>query len=157
MGGTSADVGLVLDGRIKSVNQFEFEWGMPILAPVVDLTTIGAGGSSIAALDAGGLMKVGPESAGARPGPACYGLGGSAPTVTDANVVLGRLNPHYFLGGELPLDSARARGAVEALGERLGLGVEETAQAISSSPSRTWSVRSACCAPIAASTTARST
>ncbi len=77
MGGTSADVGLLLDGRIRSVSQFEFDWGMPILAPVVDLTTIGAGGSSIAALDAGGLLKVGPESAGARPGPACYGLGGS--------------------------------------------------------------------------------
>ena len=103
---------------------------MPIIAPVVDLTTIGAGGSSIAALDTGGLLKVGPESAGASPGPACYGRGGSAPTITDANVVLGRLNPDYFLGGELQLDLARAHASVESLCEPLGLGLEETAQAI---------------------------
>jgi N-methylhydantoinase A len=130
MGGTSADVGLILDGRIRSATQYEFEWGMPIIAPVVDLTTIGAGGSSIAGLDTGGLIKVGPESAGALPGPACYGRGGSAPTVTDANVVLGRLNPDYFLGGELPLDPELARAAVQTLGQGLGLGVEDTAQAI---------------------------
>jgi N-methylhydantoinase A len=81
MGGTSADVGLVLDRQIRSASQYEFEWGLPIIVPVVDLTTIGAGGSSIAGLDAGGLLKVGPESAGARPGPACYGIGGHDPTV----------------------------------------------------------------------------
>jgi N-methylhydantoinase A len=130
MGGTSADVGLILDGRIRSATQYEFEWGMPIIAPVVDLTTIGAGGSSVAALDAGGLIKVGPESAGALPGPACYGRGGEAPTVTDADVVLGRLNPDYFLGGELPLDTERARAAVRTLCEPLGLELEQTAQAI---------------------------
>jgi N-methylhydantoinase A len=109
---------------------YEFEWGLPIIAPVVDLTTIGAGGSSIAALDAGGLLRVGPDSAGAQPGPACYGRGGVDPTVTDANVVLGRLNPEYFLGGELPLDADRARSAVETLGGVLGLELEEAAQAI---------------------------
>lgn len=130
MGGTSADVGLILDGTISSATQYEFEWGMPIIAPVVDITTIGAGGSSIAALDAGGLIKVGPESAGASPGPACYCRGGQAPTVTDANVVLGRLNPAYFLGGELPLDADRAGAAVSSLCEPLGMDPEETAQAI---------------------------
>jgi len=130
MGGTSADVGLILDGRIRSATQYEFEWGMPIIAPVVDLTTIGAGGSSMAALDAGGLIKVGPESAGALPGPACYGRGGVAPTVTDADVLLGRLSPDYFLGGELPLDPKLARESVAPLCASLGLGEEETAQAI---------------------------
>lgn len=130
MGGTSADVGLILDGRIRSASQYEFEWGMPIITPVVDITTIGAGGSSIAALDTGGLIKVGPESAGASPGPACYGRGGLAPTVTDANVVLGRLNPDYFLGGELPLQTGLARDAVDRLCEPLGLGLEDAAQAI---------------------------
>ncbi|MHB1836317.1 MAG: hydantoinase/oxoprolinase family protein, partial [Solirubrobacteraceae bacterium] len=130
MGGTSADVGLILDGRVRSVTQYEFEWGMPIIAPVVDLTTIGAGGSSIAALDTGGLIKVGPESAGSMPGPACYGRGGQDPTVTDANVVLGRLNPQYFLGGELPLDPERARASVATLCGPLGLDLEGTAQAI---------------------------
>lgn len=130
MGGTSADVGLILDRQIRSANVYEFEWGLPIIAPVVDLTTIGAGGSSIAALDAGGLLRVGPDSAGAQPGPACYGRGGTDPTVTDANVVLGRLNPEYFLGGELPLDAERARAAVATLGGVLGLELEEAAQAI---------------------------
>jgi N-methylhydantoinase A len=130
MGGTSADVGLILDGTISSATQYEFEWGMPIIAPVVDITTIGAGGSSIAALDAGGLIKVGPESAGASPGPACYSRGGLAPTVTDANVVLGRLNPAYFLGGELPLDADRAAAAVASLCAPLAMDTDETAQAI---------------------------
>jgi N-methylhydantoinase A len=130
MGGTSADVGLVLHRQISSANQYEFEWGLPIIAPVVDLTTIGAGGSSIASLDTGGLLKVGPESAGARPGPACYGQGGELPTVTDANVALGRLNPGYFLGGELPLDPDRACASVATLSPSLGRDLEGTAQAI---------------------------
>jgi N-methylhydantoinase A len=130
MGGTSADVGLIVDGKIRSASQYEFEWGVPIIAPVVDITTIGAGGSSIAALDSGGLVKVGPESAGADPGPACYGRGGQAPTVTDANVVLGRLNPDYFLGGELALDAELAREAVARLSGSVGLDLESTAQAI---------------------------
>jgi N-methylhydantoinase A len=130
MGGTSADVGLILGRQIRSANVYEFEWGLPIIAPVVDLTTIGAGGSSIASLDAGGLLRVGPESAGAQPGPACYPGGGTEPTVTDANVVLGRLDPDYFLGGELPLDADRAHTAVATLCGHLGLGVEDAAQAI---------------------------
>ena len=130
MGGTSADVGLVLGGEIRSSSQYEFEWGLPIIVPVVDLSTVGAGGSSIAGLDTGGLLKVGPESAGARPGPACYDLGGTDPTITDANVVLGRLNPRFFLGGELTLDPELAHHAVSVLGARMGYQPEQAAQAI---------------------------
>ena len=130
MGGTSCDVGVVVEGEIRSTTQYEFEWGLPIGVPVVDLTTIGAGGSSIVSFDQGGLLKVGPESAGADPGPAAYGLGGSEATVTDANLVLGRLNPDYFLGGEVKLDADRAHAAVAAIAERLGVSVEEGAQAI---------------------------
>jgi N-methylhydantoinase A len=130
MGGTSCDVGVVVQGQIRSTSQYEFEWGLPIAVPVVDLTTIGAGGSSIAGFDQGGLLKVGPESAGASPGPASYGLDGADPTVTDANLVLGRLNPDYFLGGEIPLDAERARSAVAPIADRLGLSLEEGAQAI---------------------------
>ena len=110
MGGTSADVGVVVDGQLKFSGLFEVEWGVPIALPIIDVTTIGAGGSSIASIDYGGLLRVGPESAGADPGPACYGRGGTLPTVTDANLVMGRLDPGYFLGGELGLDSDRAAG-----------------------------------------------
>jgi N-methylhydantoinase A len=130
MGGTSADVGVVVDERIRNAAQTEFEWGLPIAVPVVDLTTIGAGGSSIAHFDQGGLLEVGPRSAGAEPGPAAYGRGGTDATVTDANLVLGRLNPGYFLGGELPLDLDRARAAIEPIAARLGVELEEAAQAI---------------------------
>jgi N-methylhydantoinase A len=130
MGGTSCDVGVVVGGAIQSRQQYEFEWGLPIAVPVVDLTTIGAGGSSIASFDLGGLLKVGPESAGARPGPAAYGQGGTAPTVTDANLVLGRLNPDYFLGGEILLDGDAAHRALEPLAERLRLSLEHAALAV---------------------------
>jgi N-methylhydantoinase A len=130
MGGTSCDVGVVAQGQIRSTAQYEFEWGLPIALPVIDLSTIGAGGSSTAAFDQGGLLKVGPESAGANPGPASYGFGGVDATVTDANLVLGRLNPAYFLGGELPLDAERAHDAVVPIADRLGVSVEEGAQAI---------------------------
>src|SRR4029077_1971132 len=130
MGGTSCDVGVVVEGEIRSTTQYEFEWGLPIGVPVVDLTTIGAGGSSIVSFDQGGLLKVGPERAGADPGPAAYGLGGSEATVTDANLVLGRLNPDYFLGGEVKLDASRAHAAVGSIAEGLGVPVEEGAQAI---------------------------
>jgi N-methylhydantoinase A len=130
MGGTSADVGIVVDERIRNVAHTEFEWGLPVAVPVVDLTTIGAGGSSLARFDQGGLLEVGPRSAGAEPGPAAYGRGGTEATVTDANLVLGRLNPAYFLGGELPLDLERARDAVRPFAERLGVSLEEAAQAI---------------------------
>ena len=130
MGGTSSDVGLIVDGKFGSTTEYELEWGVPVSALFIDYTTIGSGGGSIAYIDTGGLLRVGPRSAGADPGPACYGRGGTEPTVTDANVVLGRLNPDYFLGGEITLDAARAQKAVGAMAEQLGLRVEETARAI---------------------------
>ena len=96
---------------------FEIEWGLPVATPTIDLTTIGAGGGSIAWIDKGGLLRVGPQSAGADPGPACYDTGGEEVTVTDANLVLGRLNPEYFLGGTIPLSPAKAEAKLDALGE----------------------------------------
>jgi N-methylhydantoinase A len=130
MGGTSCDVGIVRNGQIGYSTNFEIEWGLPVAVPVVDLTTIGAGGGSIAWIDKGGLLRVGPQSAGAEPGPACYGLGGREATVTDANLILGRLNPDYFLGGRLQLDRAAAERAVSAAGQRLGLDALGAARAI---------------------------
>jgi N-methylhydantoinase A len=105
--------------------------GYPVRTPVVDLVEIGAGGGSIAWVDSGGLLRVGPQSAGADPGPVCYGRGGTEPTVTDANLVLGRLNPGYFLGGEIELDlDGAARAIEERCAERLGLSVVEAANGI---------------------------
>jgi len=130
MGGTSADVGVIIDGRLGFSGTHEIEWGIPITIPVIDVTTIGAGGSSIAAIDYGGLLRVGPESAGADPGPACYGKGGVNATITDANVVLGRLDPSFFLGGELSLDADLASKAVEGIAQELDLDLVSTANAI---------------------------
>ena len=130
MGGTSCDVGIVRDGKVGYVTNYEIEWGMPISAPFVDLTTIGAGGGSIAWIDKGGFLRVGPQSAGAEPGPVCYNQGGTEVTVTDANLVLGRLNPAYFLGGKIELNLSNARSAVSAFADKLGLGEAEAAQAI---------------------------
>lgn len=130
MGGTSADVGVVVDGHLQFSGLFEVEWGIPIALPIIDVTTIGAGGSSIASIDFGGLLKVGPESAGAAPGPACYGRGGTHPTITDANLVIGRLDPDYFLGGEIALGTDRARAALEPLAAQLGLSPEDAADAV---------------------------
>ena len=109
MGGTSFDVSLVVDGKPTSRRETELE-GLPVLMPIVDIHTIGAGGGSLAWLEAGGL-RVGPQSAGADPGPACYGRGGTQPTVTDANLLLGRLDPAYFLGGAMTLDVDAARAS----------------------------------------------
>jgi N-methylhydantoinase A len=130
MGGTSFDVSLIVDGRASQTTEFEIEWGLPVYTPMVDVKTIGAGGGSIAWVDKGGLLRTGPQSAGAFPGPACYGRGGTEATVTDANLALGRLNPEYFLGGELTLDLGATRAALERLGEQLSMSVEETASAI---------------------------
>jgi N-methylhydantoinase A len=104
--------------------------GLPVKLPIIDLHIIGAGGGSIAWIDAGGALNVGPRSAGAEPGPACYGRGGKAATVTDANLVLGRLDPQLFHGGKTPLDVAAARIAVAKIGEQLGLSTEEAALGI---------------------------
>ena len=130
MGGTSCDVGMIEGGDYRSVPQIDLDWGIHVVAPHIDFTTIGAGGGSIAYVGQDGLLKVGPQSAGAEPGPACYGKGGTEPTVTDANVVLGRIDPDYFLGGRMPLDAAAARAAVATVAEPLGLTVEEAALTI---------------------------
>jgi N-methylhydantoinase A len=143
MGGTTAKAGLVLDGRPRITKDYEVgeqagpstggtrSSGYPIRTPVVDLVEIGAGGGSIAWIDAGGALRVGPRSAGADPGPACYGRGGESPTVTDANVVLGRLNPDYFLGGEMALDADAARAVISSrIAEPLGIDVETAAHGI---------------------------
>ena len=130
MGGTSTDVGIVIDGEYGYTTEYQVEWGIPIAAPFIDITTIGAGGGSIAWIDKGGFLKVGPQSAGAEPGPACYDAGGKAATVTDANLVLGRLNPDYFLGGQMKLNTDKAAEAVAGIGKRVGLDVVETALSI---------------------------
>lgn len=117
MGGTSCDVCPVVDGVPPYSSEFEIEFGLPVAVPTVSAKTIGAGGGSIGWIDPGGLLQVGPQSAGASPGPACYGHGGAEPTLTDANLVLGRLNPDYFLGGALTLDAERARDALARLGD----------------------------------------
>jgi N-methylhydantoinase A len=115
MGGTSTDVAAVLDGEVL-VTPESVVAGVPIRFPMVDVHTIGAGGGSIAWLDDGGALRVGPRSAGAQPGPACYGRGGTAPTVTDANLVLGYLGDGSVLGGEVVLDRALAERALASLG-----------------------------------------
>jgi N-methylhydantoinase A len=129
MGGTSTDVSLIADGRPKLAGELEVH-GYPLKAPALDIHTVGAGGGSVAFIDRGGLLKVGPRSAGAAPGPVCYGLGSGEPTVTDANVVLGTLHPAELLGGRMKIDRARAVDAVERLGARLGLHAMATAQGI---------------------------
>ncbi|MCX8133366.1 MAG: hydantoinase/oxoprolinase family protein [Roseococcus sp.] len=130
MGGTSFDVSVVQGQRIGLVTQGEVG-GLPVRLPMVEMRTIGAGGGSIAAVDAAGRLTVGPRSAGARPGPVCYGRGGVEPTVTDAHAVLGRLDPDFFLGGAMALDLAAARAAMRArIGERLGLSVEAAAEGV---------------------------
>ena len=127
MGGTSCDVGLIVDGSPKYTTQFDVEWGLPISNPVVDVRTVGAGGGSIGWLDRGGFMRVGPQSAGAEPGPACYDAGGTHPTVTDANLVLGRLNPDYFLGGKMKLSVGLSEQTLSRLAAEAKLSTREAA------------------------------
>jgi len=130
MGGTSFDVSIVQDGRSTMVMQGEVD-RLPVRLPMIEIRTIGAGGGSISHVAAGGRLDVGPESAGAMPGPVCYRRGGTEPTVTDANLVLGRLDAASFLGGEMSLDLAGARTAVAGLvAERLGVPLEEAAEGI---------------------------
>jgi N-methylhydantoinase A len=129
MGGTSTDVSLIEAGRPKLAGELEVH-GYPLKTPALDIHTVGAGGGSIAHVDAGGLLKVGPRSAGAVPGPVCYGLGNDEPTVTDANVVLGTLHPRHLLGGRMTIDHDRARAAIAALAGKLGLDDMATAQGI---------------------------
>ena len=129
MGGTSCDVCVVDEGEVRRTDSREID-GRPIQLPMVDVHTVGAGGGSIAWRDAGGALRVGPRSAGAEPGPACYGHGGTEPTVTDANLLLGYLSPDSELAGGVALDQDAARRSVAALGEELGLGEVETAEGI---------------------------
>ena len=128
MGGTSTDVAL-LDGDLRLTQQGHIG-PYPVAVPMVDMHTIGAGGGSLAYVDDADLLHVGPHSAGADPGPACYGRDGDRVTVTDANVVLGRLQPDFALGGTLTLDTAAARNAMQTLATQLGLGVEDTAEGV---------------------------
>jgi N-methylhydantoinase A len=131
IGGTSADIGVVTDGRYAEASARDTSIaGYPILVPMIDLHTIGAGGGSIAHVDAGGAFKVGPQSAGAVPGPAAYGLGGLDATVTDANIVLGRLDVQNFLGGAMRLDGDAAMRAIDALAARVGLDRLEAAEGV---------------------------
>jgi N-methylhydantoinase A len=129
MGGTSCDVCVVDDGQVRRTDSREIE-GRPIQLPMVDVHTVGAGGGSIGWRDAGGALRVGPRSAGAEPGPACYGRGGTEATVTDANLLLGYLSAESDLAGGVALDTDAARRAVASLGDQLGLGETETAEGI---------------------------
>jgi N-methylhydantoinase A len=132
IGGTTAKSSLVQRGVVRTTTEYKIEWtptspGYPIMAPVVDVVEIGAGGGSIAWIDKASALKVGPRSAGAVPGPACYGKGGTEPTVTDANLLAGRINPDYFLGGEIKVDVEAARRAMQRIAEPFGLSDVEAA------------------------------
>src|SRR5439155_7395172 len=130
IGWTSCDIGLVLDGEEQYAPEFNVAWRVPVSIPCAAVSTIGAGGGSIAWIDKGGLLHVGPQSAAAEPGPVAYEQGGVEPTLTDANLTLGRLNPSYFLGGVMPLSEPAAREALAALGAELGLSAEQAALAV---------------------------
>jgi N-methylhydantoinase A len=127
IGGTSTDIAFVVDGAAQVTDEWEFEFSMPLGMPAVDVRSFGAGGGSIIGVDEMGTLHVGPESAGASPGPAAYGRGGTRPTITDAYVALGIVQNGLFLGGELELDREAAVAALAPLAERLGLGVLELA------------------------------
>ena len=130
MGGTSFDISLIDRGRFTTGKENEIN-GLPIKVPMIDIITIGAGGGSIAWIDEGNALRVGPQSAGASPGPACYKKGGNEPTVTDANLILGRLNPNYFLGGEMQVYPDLATKIMkEKIAEPLNLSIERAAEGI---------------------------
>jgi N-methylhydantoinase A len=138
MGGTTAKLCVIENGQPAKTHEFEVDRvyrfrkgsGLPVRIPVIDMIEIGAGGGSVARIDSLGLLKVGPDSSGADPGPVCYGLGGTEPTVTDADLVLGYLDADYFLGGKMRLDLEGARTALARLGTKLGMSVEQVAWGI---------------------------
>ena len=130
VGGTSADVALVLGGDVGYTTSYEVEWGIPAAIPLMDIHTVGAGGGSIAWVNAGGFLQVGPQSAGADPGPICYGAGGREVTLTDANLVLGHLDPDYFCGGTMRLDEDLARAATAEMAAGLDMSPLEFAHAV---------------------------
>jgi len=129
IGGTSTDISLVVDGRFEASDEKTIS-GYPVRIPSIDISTIGAGGGSIGWIDSGGILKVGPQSAGASPGPACYNLGGTKATITDARVVLGHLNQENLLGGRLPIDAEKSRKAVQELADKINMELLETARGI---------------------------
>jgi N-methylhydantoinase A len=126
MGGTSFDASIVEDGKGLITRDYELEWEIPVIVPMLDIHSIGAGGGSIGWVDEGGSLRVGPRSAGSEPGPACYGSGGTEATITDANLLLGRLEPS--LGGKLEMDRNAAETAINALAQKIGLDPLETAE-----------------------------
>ena len=135
VGGTTAKTSLISGGEVKITTDYRLEWtpqfaGYPVKTPVVDIIEIGAGGGSVAWIDPVGVLKVGPKSAGADPGPACYGLGGADATLTDANVVTGRIDPDNFLGGSFRVDPEKARQAIKPIAAHYGITVEEAAMGI---------------------------
>jgi N-methylhydantoinase A len=131
MGGTSSDVALIRGGQAEVSIELELEYAMPIHVPMVDVHTIGAGGGSLASVDASGMLRVGPESAGANPGPICYARGGRKPTITDANLVLGRLNPQRLLAVDKPVTVDFVRECIAAeVGDKLSLSPDDAAAAI---------------------------
>jgi N-methylhydantoinase A len=135
VGGTTAKTSLVEGGNPRITTEYKIEWrrdyaGYPILAPTIDIVEIGAGGGSIAWVDGAGALRVGPVSAGADPGPASYGWGGDKPTVTDANVLAGRINPNYFLGGEIPLKVDLADKAMKPVADAFGISNEDAAMGV---------------------------
>ena len=129
IGGTSTDISLVVDGRFEASDEKTIS-GYPVRIPSIDISTIGAGGGSIGWIDSGGILKVGPQSAGANPGPACYNLGGMEATITDARVVLGHLNQEKLLAGRLPIKAENSRNAVGALADKIDMELLETARGI---------------------------
>ncbi|MEM7466094.1 MAG: hydantoinase/oxoprolinase family protein [Pseudomonadota bacterium] len=130
MGGTSTDCATIIAHDIAYTTDFEISFSLPIQIPMLDIRTIGAGGGSIAWIDTGGMLRVGPQSAGANPGPACYAQGGTQATVTDANLILGRIDASKFLAGKMKLDHSLAEEALDKLGTRLNMSVPEVALAM---------------------------
>src|SRR5207248_7625884 len=130
MGGTSADVGILVNGKQRHTTEYEIEWGLPAAVPLIDIKSVGAGGGSVAWVDAGGFLRVGPRSAGAQPGPICYRRGGREVTVTDANLALGRLDPDYFLAGRMTLGPELVEAPLRELAARVGLEPLELAASI---------------------------
>jgi N-methylhydantoinase A len=132
VGGTTAKTSLIEDGEVKFTTEYKIEQdpfhaGYPIKVPVVDIVEIGAGGGSIAWVDSAGALNIGPHSAGAVPGPACYGMGGTSPTVTDANLVAGRINAGYYLGGEISVQPELSRKSLQPIADHFGVSVDEAA------------------------------
>ena len=130
MGGTSADIATIFEGEIRTTEESKIDFGIPVVFPSIDLITIGAGGGTIAWIDEGGVLKSGPASAGSAPGPACYGAGGTEATNTDANMVLGALNPEGLAGGAMKLQPELAQDAVQRIAERLGMDATKAANGI---------------------------